>query len=76
MGGYDAGYYGYLWSEVYAEDMFTQFKSGGLLNSEIGSKYRKVVLEQGKMVDGFKILQKFLGRKPNPKAFYKRLGIT
>src|SRR5690606_9170593 len=35
MGGYDAGYYGYIWSEVYAADMFSKFEERGLLNAEL-----------------------------------------
>lgn len=75
MGGYDAGYYGYLWSLVYAADMFTKFEKAGLRNPEVGLLYRKTVLEQGKMVDAFQILEEFLGRKPNFEAFYKNLHI-
>jgi Zn-dependent oligopeptidase len=75
MGGYDAGYYGYLWSLVYAADMFTQFKKAGLLNPEVGHLYRKIVLEQGKTVDAFQLLEEFLGRKPNSEAFYQQLHI-
>ncbi len=75
MGGYDAGYYGYLWSEVYAMDMFSRFESDGLLNPQLGLLYRKTILEKGKMEDADELLKQFLGRKPNPKAFYKRLHI-
>jgi thimet oligopeptidase len=75
MGGYDAGYYGYLWSEVYAADMFTRFEKEGLLSSKTGHDYRKYILEQGKMMDASDILEKFLGRKPNNEAFYKKLHI-
>jgi thimet oligopeptidase len=75
MGGYDAGYYGYLWSEVFAEDMFTQFEKAGLLNSKVGRRYRDDILEQGDVYPADKLLVNFLGRKPNNKAFFKRLGI-
>ncbi len=76
MGGYDAGYYGYLWSKIYSEDMFTRFEKEGLLNEQVGADYRKIVLESGKMIDSFKILHKFLGRKPNNDAFYNRLHVN
>ncbi len=75
MGGYDAGYYGYLWSNVYAEDIFTVFKKSGLLNPATGLKYRSVILERGDMEDPMDLLTRFLGRKPNQKAFLQTLGI-
>jgi thimet oligopeptidase len=75
MGGYDAGYYGYLWSEVYAADMFSRFEKEGMLNPKLGMEYRKAILEPGKMQEGFEILENFLGRKPNSQAFYKKLHI-
>ena len=74
MGGYDAGYYGYLWSEVYAEDMFTRFK-GNLLSPKVGERYRKIILESGDMKEAIDLLIEFLGRKPNAKAFFKRLHL-
>ncbi len=75
MGGYDAGYYGYLWSAVYAADMFSRFESEGLLNADLGKRYRRTVLERGKMVEASQLLKDFLGREPNPKAFFKKLKI-
>ncbi len=75
MGGYDAGYYGYLWSEVYAEDMFTLFEKGGLLSPKVGARYRKMILEKGNMEENMSMLRRFLGREPNSKAFFKRLHI-
>ncbi|MGZ5279879.1 MAG: M3 family metallopeptidase, partial [Pseudobdellovibrionaceae bacterium] len=65
MGGYDAGYYGYLWSEVYAQDMFTQFPSDDLMNSEVGGRYRQTILQQGNMKDAIDLLRDFLGRDPS-----------
>lgn len=75
MGGYDAGYYGYLWSEVYAQDMFSQFPADDLLNAEVGSRYRTKILEKGSMLDAIDLLRDFLGRDPNTDAFFKKLGI-
>jgi thimet oligopeptidase len=75
MGGYDAGYYGYLWSKVYAEDMFTRFEEKGLLNAEVGGNYRKNILERGNMSEALSLVTEFLGRAPNNAAFFKKLGI-
>ena len=75
MGGYDAGYYGYLWSEVYAADMFTQFPSDNLTNAQVGMRYRQTILEQGNMKEASELLRNFLGRDPNSDAFFKKLGL-
>lgn len=75
MGGYDAGYYGYLWSEVYAQDMFSQFPAEDLTNSLVGARYRQNILEKGNMQDAFELLREFLGRDPNSDAFFKKLGL-
>jgi Zn-dependent oligopeptidase len=73
--GYSAGYYGYLWSKVYAIDMFSIFKEKGFMNPEIGMRYRKEVLEQGSMRDAKDHLKAFLQRGPEQKPFYEWLGI-
>lgn len=75
MGGYSAGYYGYLWSKVFAEDMFSVFEAKGVLNPEVGMRYRTQILEQGNMKDPMELLKGFLGRAPNNKAFFKSLGL-
>ncbi|MFL5814217.1 MAG: M3 family metallopeptidase [Bdellovibrionia bacterium] len=75
MGGYDAGYYGYLWSLVYATDMFTRFHDGGMLSPEVGADYRRVILENGNSKDAIDLLGEFLGRTPNSEAFFKKLHI-
>lgn len=75
MGGYDAGYYGYLWSDVYAADMFSRFEAQGLLNAELGAHYRKTILEPGNMKENLDLLRDFLGRAPSPDAFFRKLGI-
>ena len=75
MGGYDAGYYGYLWSKVYAQDMFTRFEKEGLLNPETGLDYRKWILEPGGSINPLELVKGFLGREPNEEAFLKSLGL-
>ena len=73
---YSASYYGYLWSKVYAEDMFSLFEENGVLNPEIGKHFRETVLEKGSSEDAMQLVVNFLGRKSNNKAFIKSLGIV
>ncbi len=75
MGGYDAGYYGYLWSHVYGDDMFSVFEDDGILSPEVGARYRTEVLEAGSSRDAWDHLEAFLGREPNADAFLAKLGI-
>jgi thimet oligopeptidase len=75
MGGYDAGYYGYVWSRVYAQDLFTAFQKGGLENPEVGLRYRREILEPGGTVEPEDLLINFLGRPARSDAFYEDLGL-
>lgn len=76
MGGYDASYYGYMWSEVFGDDMFSKFEDEGVINPRVGMAYRRAVLERGGTVDGEQMLVDFLGREPNNEAFLRKLGIA
>ena len=76
MGGYDSSYYGYMWSEVFGDDMFSKFEDDGVTNPEVGMAYRRAVLEKGGTVDPDEMLREFLGREPNNKAFLRKLGIS
>lgn len=67
--------YGYLWSEVYAQDMFTVFEKNGLRDTETGVKYRKLILANGTQRDIVEAVEEFLGRPSNNKAYIKSLGL-
>ncbi|KAI5868357.1 Metalloprotease [Durotheca rogersii] len=76
IGGYDAGYYGYLSSEVYSTDMFYSVFKKDPMDGKEGRRYRHTVLERGGSQDEMLSLEQFLGRKPNSDAFYAELGLT
>ncbi|MFZ5953935.1 MAG: M3 family metallopeptidase [Candidatus Dependentiae bacterium] len=73
--GYGAKYYGYMWSNVFALDLFEQIKKAGLLNPEIGKKYVEAVIGRGGTADPDELLYDFLGRQPTEDAFLRDMGL-
>jgi Zn-dependent oligopeptidase len=73
--GYDAGYYGYLWSEVYAHELFHVFQQSPkkCFDSETGMKIRKLILEPSARKDGMEMLKSFLGREPDVNGYLARI---
>ena len=72
---YDVGYYVYAWSLVIAQDIFSRFEDEGLFNAKLGAKLRKYIYTPGTVYDENEMVEKFLGRPYNDKAFLKSLGI-
>ncbi|MFC2129775.1 M3 family metallopeptidase, partial [Bacteroidota bacterium] len=68
-------YYGYLWAEVYAQDMFTIFEENGLRDTETGVRYRELILSNGTQRDILESVEEFLGRKSNNEAYIRSLGL-
>ena len=71
-GGYASGYYGYMWSEVLAQDMLSAF-GNNLLDPAVGKRYLDTLLSQGSEQKAGDMVRKFLGREPNPKAFFDEI---
>lgn len=73
MFGYDSLYYGYMWSKVYAIDLFSFFKSNPM-DKELGTKLRNEILSKGGSLDGLDLLKNFMNREPNPDAYIEWLN--
>lgn len=75
--GYDAGYYGYAWSDVIAADLADQFAKSdkGFMNPELGLKLRREIFEPGDTRDVSESVRAFLGREPSMDPFLAKLGI-
>lgn len=76
--GYDAGYYGYAWSDAIAADMATVFEKAkeGYLDRDAGLKLRREIYEKGNSRDVNESVEKFLGRKQSIEPFLTKLGIS
>jgi len=74
MGGYDAGYYGYLWAEALGDDMWTRFEREGILSPRVGAAYRTAILEPNGTRDGDEMFRAFVGRAPSTAAWKRSKG--
>ncbi|WP_232522294.1 M3 family metallopeptidase [Marinimicrobium alkaliphilum] len=71
--GYSAIYYTYMWSLVMAMDKFSEFKTHGMLNTEVAQRYRDKVLAPGGSRDAADLVEDFLGRPYSFDAFAEML---
>lgn len=72
---YGPRYYGYLWSKVFALDLFQTIKQQGLLNPAAGKRYVDEVIGRGGSKDPNDLLKSYLGREPRQDAFFADLGL-
>ncbi len=75
LAGYSAKYYGYLWSKVFALDLFNEIEKTGLLDTTTGRRYADAILVPGGTKPPHLLLQQFLGREPRIDAFIKDIGL-
>lgn len=75
--GYDAGYYGYGWADVYAADIFATMQSSklGALSAETGRQLRSEILGPCATKSGEEMLQNFLKREPSVEPWCRLKGI-
>ena len=75
-GGYSAGYYGYIWSEVLDADTVEWFKSNGGLTRENGDHFRKTLMSKGGSLDSMQMFRNFRGRDAEIEPLLRRRGLN
>ena len=71
--GYAAGYYGYMWAKVIALDMVTAF-GADIMNSEVGRRFRELILSRGSEEPARELVERFLGRPVASDAFFAHIS--
>ena len=75
-GGYSAGYYGYIWSEVLDADTVEWFKENGGLTRKNGDHFRNSLMSRGGSVDSMQMFRNFRGRDAQIEPLLRRRGLT
>ena len=76
MGGYSAGYYSYIWSQVLDADSVRWFEENGGLTRENGDHFRATLLSKGGSVDAMTLFRDFRGAEPSIEPLLDRLGLN
>src|SRR5580698_7318612 len=75
-GGYSAGYYAYLWTQMLADDAFQWFDENGGLTRAHGDRFRQMILSRGNTHDRATLYATWRGRPPNVDALLKDRGLV
>ena len=75
-GGYSAGYYGYIWSEVLDADTVEWFKENGGLTRKNGDHFRNTLMSRGGSLDSMHMFRNFRGRDAQIEPLLRRRGLT
>jgi len=76
MGGYSAGYYSYIWSEVLDADSVKWFEENGGMKRENGDHFRNTLLSKGGSRDAMELFREFRGAEPSIEPLLERLGLN
>lgn len=76
MGGYSAGYYSYIWSQVLDADSVKWFEENGGLKRENGDHFRETLLSKGGSQDAMELFRDFRGAEPSIEPLLDRLGLN
>jgi peptidyl-dipeptidase Dcp len=74
-GGYSAGYYSYIWSEVLDADAFEAFKEKGIFDPATARSFRTNILEKGGTDDALAMFKAFRGREPSVEPLLEKRGL-
>jgi peptidyl-dipeptidase Dcp len=75
-GGYSAGYYSYLWTQMLDQDSRKWFRDNGGLTRANGDHFRATVLSRGGTMDYFEMFRNFAGRDPDVTPMLEARGLT
>ena len=74
-GGYSAGYYAYLWSEVIDDDAYYWFRENGGMTRANGKRFREMILSRGGTQDAAALYRAFRGRDPKVEPLIEERGL-